>query len=105
VLDKLQAYTISEATYLFYKGDIKHMAVNIRLTRGGSKKKPFYRIVVADSRFKRDGRFIEIVGHFNPKTRPESITLDVDRIKEWTRNGGQLTPAVKKLIKDSGKSI
>ncbi|MDT8272348.1 MAG: 30S ribosomal protein S16 [Desulfomonilia bacterium] len=81
------------------------MAVSIRLTRGGSKKKPFYRIVVADSRFKRDGRFIEIVGHFNPKTRPESITLDVDRIKEWTRNGGQLTPAVKKLIKDSGKSI
>ena len=81
------------------------MAVSIRLTRGGSKKKPFYRIVVADSRCKRDGRFIEIVGHFNPKTRPESIILDVDRIKEWTKNGGQLTPAVKKLIKDSGNSI
>ena len=81
------------------------MAVSIRLTRGGAKKKPFYRIVVADSRCKRDGRFLEIVGHFNPKNRPESISLQIERIKEWTQKGGQLSPAVKKLIKDKGYSI
>ncbi|HOO37170.1 MAG TPA: 30S ribosomal protein S16 [Deltaproteobacteria bacterium] len=81
------------------------MAVSIRLTRGGAKKKPFYRIVVADSRCKRDGRFLEIVGHFDPKSRPESISLQIERIKEWTQKGGQLTPAVKKLIKDKGYSI
>ncbi|HOI08494.1 MAG TPA: 30S ribosomal protein S16 [Deltaproteobacteria bacterium] len=81
------------------------MAVSIRLTRGGAKKKPFYRVVVADSRCKRDGRFLAIVGHFNPKTRPESITLDIDKIKEWTQKGGQLTPAVRKLIKEKGYSL
>jgi small subunit ribosomal protein S16 len=81
------------------------MAVSIRMTRGGSKKKPFYRIVVADSRCKRDGRFLEIVGHFDPKNRPESISLQIEKIKEWTQKGGQLTPAVKKLIKDKGYSI
>ena len=87
------------------KGEQNHMAVSIRLTRGGAKKKPFYRIVVADSRCKRDGRFLEIVGHFNPKNRPESISLQIERIKEWTQKGGQLSPAVKKLIKDKGYSI
>lgn len=81
------------------------MGVSIRLTRGGAAKKPFYRVVVTDSRNKRDGRFIEIVGHFDPKFRPESITLNMDRIKEWVANGGQLTPAVKKLIKDKGYSL
>lgn len=81
------------------------MAVSIRLTRGGAAKKPFYRVVVTDSRNKRDGRFIEIVGYFDPKFRPESITLNMDRIKEWVANGGQLTPAVKKLIKDKGYSL
>ncbi len=81
------------------------MAVSIRLTRGGAAKKPFYRVVVTDSRCKRDGRFIEIVGYFDPKFRPESINLKMDRIKEWVANGGQLTPAVKKLIKDKGYSL
>lgn len=81
------------------------MAVSIRLTRGGAAKKPFYRVVVTDSRAKRDGRFIEIVGHFDPKFRPESITLNMDRIKAWVANGGTLTPAVKKLIKDKGYSL
>lgn len=84
---------------------MKRMAVSIRLTRGGAKKKPFYRVVVADSRCKRDGRFLAIVGHFDPKTRPESITLDIKRIKEWTQKGGQLTPAVRKLIKEKGYSL
>ncbi len=81
------------------------MAVSIRLTRAGAKKKPFFRVVVADSRSKRDGRFLAIVGHFNPKTRPESITLDMDRIKEWAQKGGQLTPAVRKLIKEKGYTL
>ncbi|MCU0576257.1 MAG: 30S ribosomal protein S16 [Desulfobacterota bacterium] len=81
------------------------MAVSIRLTRGGAAKKPFYRVVVTDSRNKRDGRFIEIVGYFDPKFRPESITLKIDRIKEWIANGGQLSPAVKKLIKEKGYSL
>ena len=81
------------------------MAVTIRLTRGGAAKKPFYRVVVTDSRNKRDGRFIEIVGHFDPKFRPESIDLKMDRIKEWVNKGGQLSPAVKKLIKDKGYSL
>jgi len=81
------------------------MAVTIRLTRGGAAKKPFYRVVVTDSRNKRDGRFIEIVGHFDPKFRPESINLKMYRIKEWVNKGGQLSPAVKKLIKDKGYSL
>ena len=81
------------------------MAVSIRLTRGGAKKKPFYRVIVTDSRNKRDGSFLAIVGHFNPKTRPESIVLDIEKIKEWTQKGGQLTPAVRKLVKEKGYSL
>jgi len=81
------------------------MAVSIRLTRGGAAKKPYYRVVVTDSRNKRDGSFIEIVGHFDPKFRPESISLRIDRIKEWINNGGQLSPAVKKLIKEKGYTL
>jgi small subunit ribosomal protein S16 len=81
------------------------MAVSIRLTRGGAAKKPFYRVVVTDSRNKRDGRFLEIVGHFDPKFRPESISLKIDRIKEWVANGGVLSPAVKKLIKEKGYTL
>lgn len=81
------------------------MALSIRLTRGGAAKQPFYRVVVTDSRNKRDGRFIEIVGYFDPKFRPESINLKMDRIKEWVSNGGQVSPAVKKLIKQKGYSL
>jgi small subunit ribosomal protein S16 len=81
------------------------MAVSIRLTRGGQKKQPFYRVVVTDSRKKRDGRFIEIVGHFDPKFRPGSISLKMDRIKEWVDKGGQVSPAVKKLMKEKGHSL
>ncbi len=80
------------------------MALSIRLTRGGAKKQPFYRVVVTDSRKQRDGRFIEIVGHFDPKFRPESISLKMDRIKEWIDKGGQVSPAVKKLLKEKGFS-
>jgi small subunit ribosomal protein S16 len=81
------------------------MAVCIRLTRAGTKKKPFFRVVVADSRARRDGRFLEIVGFFNPKSREDSITLKMDRIKVWMEKGGQMSPAVRKLIKDKGFSI
>ena len=81
------------------------MAVSIRLTRGGAKKSPFYRIVVFDSRSPRDGKFLEVVGHFDPKTRPESIEVKLDRVKEWVEKGGQMTPAVKKLIKEKGYSL
>ena len=81
------------------------MAVSIRLTRGGAKKSPFYRVVVADSRAPRDGKFLEVVGHFDPKTRPESITLKIDRIQEWIGKGGQMTPAVKKLVKEKGYAL
>ncbi len=81
------------------------MAVSIRLTRGGAKKSPFYRVVVADSRAPRDGKFLEVVGHFDPKTRPESITLNIDKIQEWIGKGGQMTPAVKKLIKEKGYAL
>lgn len=81
------------------------MAVSIRLTRGGAKKKPFYRVVVADSRNRRDGRVLDIVGFFDPKNRENSITLKMDKIKQWMEQGGQLSPAVRKLIKDKGCSI
>jgi len=81
------------------------MSVSIRLSRRGTNKIPFYRVVVADSRSKRDGRFLEIVGYYNPTKRPDGINLKVDRIKEWVAKGSKLTPAVRKLIKDKGFSI
>ena len=76
--------------------------VKIRLRRIGAKKAPFYRIVVADSRFPRDGRFIEQVGTYNPITQPSEIKIDGDRVKEWIKNGAQPTDTVKALIKKAG---
>ncbi|MEA3223580.1 MAG: 30S ribosomal protein S16 [Thermodesulfobacteriota bacterium] len=81
------------------------MSVSIRLSRRGTNKMPFYRVVVADSRSKRDGRFLEIVGYYNPTKRTDGINLKVDRIKKWVAKGSKLTPAVRKLIKDKGFSI
>jgi len=78
------------------------MAVRMRLTRVGSKKNPIYRVVVADSRSPRDGKFIEIVGRYNPQTDPSTIDLDADRIKDWLGKGVQPSDAVSKLIKISG---
>jgi small subunit ribosomal protein S16 len=75
------------------------MAVKIRLTRVGSKKNPIYRVVVADSRSPRDGRFIEIVGRYNPRTEPSTIELDQAKIDDWIAKGAQPTPPVAKLIK------
>ena len=75
------------------------MAVKIRLKRMGSKKAPFYRIVVADSRYPRDGRFIEEVGYYNPTKEPVELKIDGDKVKEWIAKGAQPTDTVKALLK------
>jgi len=75
------------------------MAVKIRLKRIGAKKAPFYRVVVADSRYPRDGRFIEEIGTYNPLTDPSSINIDVEKAQKWIKNGAQPTDIVKKLLK------
>ena len=75
------------------------MAVRMRLTRVGSKKNPIYRVVVADSRSPRDGRFIEIIGRYNPQTEPSTIELDEEKVKDWLGKGAQPSAAVAKLIK------
>ena len=73
--------------------------VKIRLRRMGAKRAPFYRVVVADSRYPRDGRFIEELGYFNPMTKPETIKIDVEKAKAWIANGAQPTDTVKALLK------
>ena len=78
------------------------MAVKIRLRRMGAKKAPFYRVVVADSRCPRDGRFIEEVGYYNPMTEPKEIKIDAEKAKKWLANGAQPTETVKALFKKSG---
>jgi small subunit ribosomal protein S16 len=75
------------------------LAVKIRLARAGAKKAPFYRIVAADSRSPRDGRFIEILGRYNPRTEPSYIELDVERTEAWLGKGAQMTETVAKLYK------
>ena len=75
------------------------MAVKIRLRRMGAKKSPFYRVVVADSRFPRNGRFIEEIGTYNPMVEPADIKIDADKAKEWIANGAQPTESVKSLLK------
>ncbi len=76
--------------------------VKIRLMRMGAKKRPFYRIVVADSRSPRDGRFIEIVGHYNPLTEPATIVMNEEKVRKWISNGAQPTTVVSKLMKRVG---
>ncbi len=78
------------------------MAVKIRLTRLGKKKSPFYRVVVADARSPRDGRFIEELGYYDPTTDPATIKIDVDKAGEWIKNGAQPTETVRALLKKSG---
>ena len=73
--------------------------VKIRLRRMGAKKNPFYRVVVADSRYPRDGRFIEEVGTYDPMTEPATVKLDTEKINAWIKNGAQPTDTVKALIK------
>ena len=78
------------------------MAVKIRLRRMGQKKAPFYRIVVADSRSPRDGRFIEEIGTYNPNTDPSEFKIDEELAKKWLTNGAQPTDVVAKLLKVAG---
>ena len=78
------------------------MAVKIRLTRLGKKKTPFYRVVIADARAPRDGRFVEEIGYYNPLTEPVEIKIDADKAKQWLKNGAQPTDTVKALLKKSG---
>ena len=75
------------------------MAVKLRLTRVGSKKNPVYRIVAADSRSPRDGKFLEIVGRYNPQTDPSTIELDEDKIRDWLSKGAQPSGTVARLLK------
>ena len=75
------------------------MAVKIRLRRMGQKKAPFYRIVVADSRYPRDGRFIEQLGHYNPMTGPAEVVIDAEKAAQWIKNGAQPTETVRALLK------
>lgn len=78
------------------------MAVKLRLTRVGKTKQPQYRIVAADSRSPRDGRFIQIVGTYNPRTDPSSLTVDNDKAVKWLLDGAQPTERVRKLLEISG---
>ncbi|MBE6699067.1 MAG: 30S ribosomal protein S16 [Ruminococcaceae bacterium] len=78
------------------------MAVKMRLRRMGMKKAPFYRVIVADSRSPRDGRFIEEIGYYNPLTEPADIKIDAEKAKKWLSNGAQPTETVKSLLKKSG---
>ncbi len=74
------------------------MAVKIRLARHGAKKAPFYRVVAADGRSRRDGRFLEIIGRYDPRTEPSTVELDLDKVDAWLAKGAQPTEAAEKLI-------
>ena len=78
------------------------MSVKIRLKRIGAKKAPFYRVVVADSRYPRDGRFIEEIGYYDPTTEPAVVKIDAEAATKWIANGAQPTDTVKALLKKSG---
>ena len=78
------------------------MAVKIRLRRMGAKKAPFYRVVVADSRYPRDGRFIEEIGYYDPTKEPSVVKVDADKAKTWISNGAQPTDTVKGIFKKEG---
>ena len=78
------------------------MAVKIRLTRMGDKKSPFYRVIVADSRSPRDGKFIDILGTYNPLTDPAEIKIDNDKAKTWIKNGAQPTDTARNILVKSG---
>ncbi len=78
------------------------MAVKIRLRRIGAKKAPFYRVVVADSRYPRDGRFIEEIGYYDPTKEPAVVSIDAEKAKKWIGNGAQPTDTVKALLKKNG---
>lgn len=76
--------------------------VKIRLKRMGAKKNPFYRLVVADSRYPRDGRFLEEIGYYNPGTNPSEVKIDAEKAKDWLSKGAQPTDTVRALLKKNG---
>lgn len=78
------------------------MAVKIRLRRMGAKKNPFYRIIVADSRSPRDGRFIEEIGYYNPLTEPKTVKIDDEKATKWLNNGAKPTDTVDRLFRENG---
>ncbi|RVU37983.1 30S ribosomal protein S16 [Hwanghaeella grinnelliae] len=81
------------------------MSLKIRMARGGAKKRPFYRIVVADSRMPRDGRFIEKIGHHNPmvpKGHPDRVVIDLDRVKHWMEQGAKPSDRIARFLDDAG---
>lgn len=78
------------------------MSVKIRLRRTGAKKAPYYRVVVADSRYPRDGRFIEEIGSVNPRTQPVTVEIDAEKAKKWIANGAQPTETVRAMLKKNG---
>ena len=80
------------------------MSVRVRLTRVGSKKNPIWRVVVADQRSPRDGRFIETIGHYNPQTEPSTIVIDRERLDHWVARGAQPSGTVKQLVKAQSKA-
>ena len=80
------------------------MAVRIRLTRVGATKQPTYRLVVADSRAARDGRAIDTIGHYNPRTEPTTFVVDADKVRDWLSKGAQPTERVEKLLAKEGIS-
>jgi small subunit ribosomal protein S16 len=82
-----------------YEGKGDRLAVKLRLTRIGSKKNPIYRVVAADVRAPRDGKFLEIVGRYNPQTEPSLIELDEEKVRRWLERGAQPTQAVSRLLK------
>lgn len=89
--------------YIIYtKKEKKKMALKIRLTRLGDKKSPFYRVVVADSRSPRDGKFVEVIGTYNPLTNPAEIKIDNEKASAWLKNGAQPTDTAKELLIKSG---
>lgn len=83
---------------------ISHMPVKIRLARYGAKKKPFYRVVASDSRFPRDGRYLQVVGTYDPRDKIKGINLKTDDINQWVSRGAQVSATVKKLMKLSARS-
>jgi len=82
--------------------EVKNMATKIRLKRMGAKKNPFYRIVVADSRSPRDGRFVDEIGTYNPTKNPALIDIDDEKVQKWIKNGAQPSDTVKSLFKKAG---
>lgn len=79
--------------------------VVIRLARGGAKKRPFYNIVAADSRSRRDGRFVERVGFYNPMAEKDSLRVNLERIAYWEQNGARLSPTVQRLVRQAKSAV